>query len=86
MTYKPSANDLLVRQLMQRVEEIDFDLANQLSNAHGQQLVEYEDRAVLCHGRQILATIEGRGFSGEGNQVEYHHDSRWTRILDGDVA
>jgi hypothetical protein len=63
MTNKPTPHDRLLDKLMERVRELDPDLATELSNARCDEITEAEDRAVLTHGRQILAVIEGRGCS-----------------------
>jgi hypothetical protein len=83
MTYQQTENDLLIEMLMDEVKALDPDLAARLSVARCNEISEAEDRAVLVHGRNILAVIEGRGYSGEGNVWQYEDDSHWTRILDG---
>jgi hypothetical protein len=77
-------NDLLVEQLMKRVEALDPELAAELSNARCHEITEAEDRAVLIHGRHILAVIEGRGFNGDGNVWQYEDDSQWVRLIEGE--
>jgi hypothetical protein len=86
MTYQPTENDLLMDTLMERVRALDPTLAGELSDARCNEISEAEDRAVLTHGRQILAVIEGRGFAGEGSVWRYEDDSTWARVLDGTVA
>jgi hypothetical protein len=45
-----------------------------------------EDEAVVVHGQQILAALEGRGFAGAGSRAEYDADSQWTRALERAVS
>lgn len=71
---------------MERVKVPDPELAAELSNARCDDITEAENRAVLIHGRHVLAVIEGCGYSGEGNVWQYEDDSRWTRFLNGEEA
>jgi hypothetical protein len=86
MTYQQTVVDLRVSELMSRVEALDPELYGELSTAHCDQMSETEDRAVLFHGRQILAAIEGRGYAGDAGAANYDDDSRWVAALDGPAA
>jgi hypothetical protein len=61
MTYQRTENNLVVEKLMDDVEALDPDLAERLSVARCNEFTEAENRAVLVHGRHILAVIEGQG-------------------------
>jgi hypothetical protein len=80
MTYEPTETQKRVSALMERVDEFDHDLANELSDTCGDEIREAEDRAVILHGRHVLATIEGRGFGSDAGHSDYFEDSRWLRI------
>jgi hypothetical protein len=82
MTYQRTENDLLIDQLMERVKALDPELARELSDARCNEITEAENRAVLVHGRNILAVIEGRGYSGEGNVWQYEDDSQWVGLIE----
>jgi hypothetical protein len=85
MTYQRTENDLLVEMIMDEVKALDPVLAARLSDARCTQIGEAEDRAVLIHGRHILAVIEGRGYSGEGNVMAYEDDSQWVRHIEQEL-
>ena len=76
MTNVRSEAEGAAAELMARVQdEMGLDFANALSDAHGRVLKEHEDAAVIFHGKQILATIEGRGFAGTAGLSTYEDDS-----------
>jgi hypothetical protein len=85
MTYQRTENDLLIETLMKRVEALDPELAGELSNARCNGITEAEDRAVLLHGRQILAAIEGRGFGSTAGPSLYDDDSQWVRHIEQEL-
>jgi len=62
------------------------DFAAELSNARIRELCEAEDKAVILHGKQILAAIEGRGFGSTTGPSLYEDDSlivpALTRIME----
>ena len=83
MTYIPSEAERTTRDLMARVQdEMGLDFANALSDAHCRVLTEHEDAAVIFHGKQILATIEGRGFGSTAGYSTYEDDSVLVPTLD----
>ena len=79
--YQPTELDLRVSRLMERVKALDPDLGRELSNAYSDQMVEAENRAVILHGQQILAAIEGRGFGSTAGAPTFSEDSRWVPAL-----
>jgi hypothetical protein len=62
------------------------ELAARLSDAQCNEKIKAENRAVQVHRRHILAVIEGRGDSGEGNLWNHESDSRWVGALDEEAT
>ena len=85
MAYQRTENNLLIQRLMERVKALDPDLAGELSDARCREITEAEDRAVLLHGRQILAAIEGRGFGSTAGPSMYDDDSQWVRLIESEL-
>jgi wyosine [tRNA(Phe)-imidazoG37] synthetase (radical SAM superfamily) len=76
MTYVRSEAERAADELMSRVhDEMGREFAGKLSDAHCRVLTEHEDAAVILHGKQILATIEGRGFGSTAGPSLYEDDS-----------
>ncbi len=84
MTYIPTDLDNQVHELMQRVKAFDPELYVALSNAHSHHLAEVETAAVACHGRLILAAIEGTTFADEDSEsMLTENDSILVQLIDG---
>ena len=83
MTYQPSEAEALATTLTEHVEAtLGKEFAGRLSDAHCTTLTEHEDRAVVLHGKQILAAIEGRGFAGTAGASTYMDDSILVPLID----
>jgi hypothetical protein len=54
----------------------------ELSDLVGETYNEGQDRAVILHGKQILAAIEGRGFADTAGTPTYDADSRLVPALE----
>lgn len=87
MTYQRTETDQLVDQLMKQVEALDPGLAGKLSDAHCDQLTQFENRAVRDHGRSILALIEGTTWAPPGCwSMAYEDESVLVQMMDSQAA
>jgi hypothetical protein len=70
----PTRADLRHSELLALLEQQHPEskaLLDELSNLIGDLWCEAETAAVVHHGEQILAVIEGRGYAGRGNTSDY---------------
>jgi hypothetical protein len=80
----PTKADLRHSELLRLLEQLHPEpkaLLDELSNLIGDLWCEAETAAVILHGEQILAAIEGRGFAGTAGDSTYMDESRLVQLV-----
>jgi len=81
----PTRADLRHSELLALLEQLHPEskaLLDELSDLIGDLWCEAETAAVVHHGEQILAVIEGRGFAGTAGPSTYMDDSILVPIVE----